>query len=98
MELATRLDTFPGVGPAKAKALAKLGLETVGDLLTYWPRAYEDRTRIYAINDAPPGEAVCVSALVSEAPVTAYIRKGLSTTKCRVVDGSGSLFITFFNQ
>ena len=53
MVLDTPLQSFPGVGPAKAKALAKLGLETVGDLLTYWPRAYEDRTKIYLIAQAP---------------------------------------------
>ena len=74
MELNTSLQTFPGIGPAKAKALAKLGLETVGDLLTYWPRAYEDRTRIYPIAMAPGEEAVCVAALVAETPSTAYIR------------------------
>ncbi len=98
MERNTRLDNFPGVGPAKFKALNKLGLETVGDLLTYWPRAYEDRSRIYSIVEAPLDEAVCVSAIVAEAPVTAYIRKGLNTTKCRVVDGGGSIYVTFFNQ
>ncbi len=98
MELNTSLQTFPGIGPAKAKALAKLGLETVGDLLTYWPRAYEDRTRIYPIAMAPGEEAVCVAALVAETPSTAYIRKGLSITKCKIVDGSGAATAVFFNQ
>lgn len=98
MDRNTPLDSFPGIGPAKLKALNRLGLATVGDLLTYWPRAYEDRTRVYSIAEAPEGGAVCVSALVAEAPVTAYIRKGLSTTKCRIVDGTGSVQVTFFNQ
>ncbi len=98
MDRGTSLNSFPGVGTAKMKALARLGLVTVGDLLTYWPRAYEDRTRVYSISDAPEAEAVCVSALVAETPVTAYIRKGLSTTKCKIVDHTGNVQVTFFNQ
>ena len=98
MTLDTRLEEFSGIGPQRAKALKRLGLETVGDLLTYWPRDYEDRTRIYPISEAPTGEPCCVSALVADTPTTSHIRKGLSTTKCRIVDGSGSANVTFFNQ
>ncbi len=98
MELETRLDTFPGIGPARAKALKRLGLETVGDLLAYYPRAYEDRTRVYAISNAPAEEPVCVSALVAETPTLSRIRKGLTVTKCRIVDHTGSAQVTFFNQ
>ena len=97
MELKTGLETFPGIGPTRAKALKKLGLETVGDLLTYWPRDYEDRSRIYTIAGAP-GEPCCVSAMVADTPTTSRVRKGLSLTKCRIVDGSGSANVTFFNQ
>lgn len=98
MDLGTRLDTFPGIGPARAKALARLGLERVGDLLSYYPRAYEDRTKVYTINDAPTEEPVCISAMVAEAPRSSYVRKGLTVTKVRIVDGSGSAQVTFFNQ
>lgn len=98
MTLETRLDTFAGIGPARAKALARLGLETVGDLLSYYPRAYEDRSRIYAINAAPAEEAVCVSAMVAEVPKLSHIRKGLNVTKVKIVDGSGAAQVTFFNQ
>ena len=98
MELNTPLQSFPGIGPAKAKALAKLGLATAGDLLTYWPRAYEDRTKTYPLAQAPKGEPVCVSALVAEPPASSYIRKGLTITRCKVVDGTGSATAVFFNQ
>ncbi len=98
MDLATRLDTFPGIGPARAKALARLGLETVGDLLSYYPRAYEDRTRMYTISNAPADLPVCVSAMVADSPSVSRIRKGLNVTKCRIVDHTGSAQVTFFNQ
>ena len=98
MDRKTRLDTFPGIGPARARALKKLGLETVGDLLSYYPRAYEDRTKMYAISNAPADLPVCVSAMVAEVPSVSRIRKGLNVTKCRVVDHTGSAQVTFFNQ
>ena len=98
MELNTLLQSFPGVGPAKAKALKRLGLETVGDLLTYWPRDYEDRTRISPLEAVKDGETSCVSVMVAGVPTTSYIRKGLSATKCKIVDGTGEVHVTFFNQ
>ena len=98
MTLETGLETFSGIGPARARALKKLGLETVGDLLTYWPRDYEDRSKIYPIQEAPTEEPCCVSALVADMPTTSRVRKGLTLTKCRIVDGSGSANVTFFNQ
>ena len=98
MDLSTRLDTFGGIGPARFKALGRLGLETVGDLLAYYPRTYEDRSQIYTIDGAPTEEAVCVSAMVAEPPKASYIRKGLNVTKVKIVDGSGAAQVTFFNQ
>ncbi len=98
MTLETGLETFSGIGPARARAFKKLGLETVGDLLTYWPRDYEDRSKIYPIQEAPTEEPCCVSALVADMPTTSRVRKGLTLTKCRIVDGSGSANVTFFNQ
>jgi len=98
MELTTRLDTFPGIGPARAKALARLGLETAGDLLEYFPRDYEDRSKVYDLADAPAGEAVCVRAMVAAHLGTSYIRRGLTVTKCRIADSSATAEVVFFNQ
>ena len=94
----TPVTDFPGVGPARAKKLEKLGILRAADLLTYYPRDYEDRRRIWSIRAAPLGEKVCVSALAAERPVLSYIRKGMELVKLRVVDNSGTLYLTFFNQ
>ena len=98
MDRSTVLTALPGVGPARGKALGRLGLETVGDLLEYYPRSYEDRTRTYSIREAPEGEAVCVEATVAEPPRLSRIRKGLELVKTRAVDAGGMLHLTFFNQ
>jgi len=87
-----------GVGEAREKLMAKLGIETLRDLVGYFPRAYEDRTIIKNINNLTIGETVCVRAMAAETPRLSRIRKGLDLVKLRAVDESGSLDITFFNQ
>ena len=98
LTLGTGLSALPGIGDARARKLAKLGLSTVGELLSYYPRSYEDRTKVTAIGAAVPGEPVCVTAMVAESPRTSRIRSGLDLTKVRVVDESSSMTVTFFNQ
>ena len=87
-----------GVGEARAKAMEKLGLRTLGDLLGYFPRAYEDRRTFYAIADAPLETPVCVKAMVAAPPVNTFVRRGMELLKLRAVDESGALDITWFNQ
>ena len=94
----TPLTDFPGVGEARAKKLAKLGLSTAGDLLDWYPRDYEDRRKVYAIRDAPLEGRVCVSAIAAEHPRLSRIRKGLELVQVKVVDDTGALHLTFFNQ
>ena len=45
-----------GVGEVRAKSLAKLGIHTLGDLVAYFPRSYEDRTKVSPIMAAPLDE------------------------------------------
>ena len=58
------LGTLPGVGPALAATLAKLGLERVQDLWFHLPLRYEDRTRVTAIGDLRPGDRAQVLGTV----------------------------------
>ena len=100
--MAITLDTpvtqFPGVGEVRAKKLEKLGLSTARDLLLYYPRDYEDRRQLCAIREAPLGVRVCVRAMAAEHPRLARIRKGLELVQVKVVDHTGALHLTFFNQ
>ncbi|MBU0984809.1 MAG: ATP-dependent DNA helicase RecG [candidate division Zixibacteria bacterium] len=50
MKLTSPLQYVKGVGPKKAEALAAMGMNTVRDLLDYYPRHYLDRTNVVAIN------------------------------------------------
>ena len=97
-DLGTDVRYIKGVGEQKAKALEKLGIRTLQDLISYFPRAYDDRREIVRIKDLQDGESACVEAMVAATPTLSRIRKGLELVKLRAVDESGTLDITFFNQ
>lgn len=90
--------SLSGVGEKRAQLLEKLGIKTIFDLIEYYPRAYEDRTQVKSIGETELGETVCVEGTVASPVNTRMIRKGLTICKVRVVDDTGALNITFFNQ
>lgn len=97
-DLNTDVRYIKGIGEQRAKSLGKLGIATLRDLIAYFPRAYEDRRTFCKIKDLRPGENACVEAMVASEPTLSRIRKGLELVKLRVVDETGTLDITFFNQ
>jgi ATP-dependent DNA helicase RecG len=86
-----------GVGEKKAEALAELGVETVLDLLTHYPRRYVDRTNQVAIRDLRVGEEALVLGVVKRATAR-RTRQGRALVEVDVFDGSSYLHCTFFNQ
>ncbi|MBQ3103715.1 MAG: ATP-dependent DNA helicase RecG [Oscillospiraceae bacterium] len=97
-DLTTDVRYIKGIGEARARNLKKLGIETLGDRINYFPRAYADRREFTSIANAIPGETVCICAMVASEPKLSRIRKGLELVKVRVVDDSAAMDITFFNQ
>ena len=87
-----------GIGEKKALLFNKLGVFNVRDLVSYFPRKYEDRSSFKPIALTCDGETVCINALAAEDARLVRIRRGLELVKFRVVDESGSVDITFFNQ
>ena len=97
-DLDTSVQYIHGVGPARAKSLEKLGITTLGELISWFPRRYEDRSAVRRIADLEAGESACVEAMVAAPPTLSHIRKGMDLVKVRAVDESGVLDVTFFNQ
>jgi len=87
-----------GVGPARARLLARMGIETVWDLLTHFPRRYEDRAHLKRLTDLQHGEKATVRVMVMAKGATQEIKPGLSVTKVPVTDGQFVAFLTWFNQ
>ena len=97
-DLNTDVRYIKGIGEKKAQALAKLGVFSLYDLVSYFPRKYEDRSTVMPIALTSGGESVCIEALVADTPRLTRVRRGLELVKLRAVDESGSVDITFFNQ
>ena len=96
--LNTDIRYIKGVGEARAKSLAKLGITDLRSLLSYFPRAYDDRRSYKKIADLIPGENACICAVIAGEPKLSRIRKGLDLVKLRAVDETGALELTYFNQ
>ncbi len=96
MKLSTPLDQIKGVGEKTWLQLQAAGLLTVGDLVEFLPRAYEDYTKVSKITELTPGNVVVrgrISAVASR-----YVRRGLHVTTAVLSDESGKVPLTWFNQ
>ena len=97
-ELSTNVRYIKGIGETRAKALEKLGITTLRDLIGYFPRTYEDRTLTRPIRDLTEGENVCVRAMIAADPTAHRIPGGRTIVRTRAVDETGTLDVVFFNQ
>ena len=91
---AIALTSLAGVGASQAGKLAKIGLENIQDLLLHLPLRYEDRTRLYAINDLLPGIFATVEGEVLRTDIS-FGRRRMMTSQ--ISDGTGMLTMRFFN-
>jgi ATP-dependent DNA helicase RecG len=89
---------LPGVGPRHGQTLNRLGLETLEDMLYYFPRRYDDYSQLKPINHLEYGEQVTVIGTV-QSVTNRKVRNGrVSLTEGIVSDGTGNLQVTWFNQ
>ena len=92
------LTVLAGVGPRHASMLTRLGLNTLGDMLYYFPRRYDDYSQLKPIRDIFYGQQVTVIGEVTH--VTSRPLRGGKMTIIEVVitDGTAGLRLTWFNQ
>ena len=94
----TALTQLKGVGAMRAQLFEKLGIQSVGALLRFYPRDYEDWSKPVSILSAPFNEVSIIKAMVV-APVTQVRAKGgMLLFKTVVTDGIRDLNLTFFNN
>ncbi len=98
MDFNASIKYLKGVGEKRAAMLGKLGIHTLWDLLTFYPRVYEDWSNITSIKDAPLNENVCIKAIAGMRCREHKIRKGMTLYKTEVTDGESLIDITFFNN
>ena len=90
------IETLPGVGPSVRKRLAKLGLLTIGDLLSHRPRRYEHPVAERTIAELSGEAEAVIQGTVARA--TARRRGRLHILSAWVRDGTGEIKATWFNQ
>ncbi|MBQ5910664.1 MAG: ATP-dependent DNA helicase RecG [Clostridia bacterium] len=99
--MATETDNIrylKGVGEKRAELFGKLGIDTVGALLRFYPRQYEDWSVITPIAKARGLGEVCIKATVITPVTESYIRKNMVLYKFKVKDESGIMSVTIFNN
>ena len=98
MKLSDSINTVRGVGVKKAAAFARIGIQTVYDLLTYYPRAYEDQSRITPVAELRAGERATVLGVIQTVTEKQTRRRGFTVLTALVGDGTGYAQAVWFNQ
>ena len=92
------LTVLAGVGPRHAAMLTRLGMNTLGDMLYYFPRRYEDYSQLKPIRELFYGQQVTVIGTVTMV-TTRPLRGGkMSIVEAVINDGTAGLRLTWFNQ
>lgn len=98
MEKDVHIQYLKGVGPTRAKLFHKLGIDTVGALLRFFPRTYENWKDTVSILEAAPDTNVCIKAVVAQMPEEHRTHGGKILTKTTATDGTWVMTLTFFNN
>lgn len=94
----THVQYVKGVGPARAKLLKRLGIETLEDILFYFPWRYEDRKNLKKICNLSYGNHETVLCEVVSADIVTTPRKKFKIFELTVKDETGFLKSKWFNQ
>lgn len=92
------IEYLSGIGKKRAELFKNLGIDTVGALLEFYPRLYEDWSNCYSVSNAPLDEQCCVKATVATRVDSFRIRKGLTIFKFKVTDGKMPMYVSIFNN
>jgi ATP-dependent DNA helicase RecG len=96
VNLSTKLSDVKGVGAKTVSLLSAADLETVGDIVNFWPRTYEDYSTITPIAELAPGK-VTIKAR-AEKVASRRVRRAMQVTTASLVDDSGKVSAIWFNQ
>lgn len=87
-----------GIGKSRSALFARLGIQSAGQLLEYYPRTYEDWSSATPVSQIKDGETVCIHATVGTPVNTSRVKGGRLLSKLMVFDESGSMQLVYFNN
>lgn len=97
MQLSDKVEVLKGVGPKKAKLFHDHGIDTLEDLLYFFPRKYEDRRQVSSIAELTPGKDCLIEGKVLSRRYSGNPYKKNTPLSLLVSDETGSVEILFFN-
>ena len=97
MELNENIQFLKGVGPAKVKLLNNVGIYTLEDLITYYPRDYEDRGKPRKIEDLQDGEEALIKGYMASRFQVINTRR-MKICKLLIKDDTGAIEMVWYNQ
>lgn len=92
------IQSVKGIGESRAALFYKLNIHTLEDIITYFPRDYEDRSNLKKIFQLEDGETCAFEGVIMSRVAESKPRKGLTIQKLQVRDDSGIIIATWFNQ
>ena len=98
IDLKQSVQYIKGVGPQRAALLQKLNIYTLEDLITYFPRDYEDRSKPKELYECFDGEEATIEVIAVSRLTDTRIRNGKTMQKLQVRDETATATITWFNQ
>ena len=98
IQLKKPVQYLKGVGEAKAALFQRLGIFSVGDVITHYPRDYEDRSKLKKIEELQDGEQCSFEGMIASKVVESRPRKGLLLSRVSISDGTGLINALWFNQ
>jgi len=98
VDLKQSVQYVKGVGPNRVKLLNNIGIRTLEDLITYFPRTYEDRSKPKKISELIDGQEALIEVMATSNMSEVRIGKNRTILKLIVRDESGACIITWFNQ
>ena len=98
LDLTKDVKYVKGVGPNRVKLLNKIGIYNLGDLITYYPRDYEDRSKPRMIQNLVDGEDSLIKAVAVSRVVEIRLKNRMCMYKLVVQDETAKCTIIWFNQ
>lgn len=96
--LSMSIQYIKGVGPKKAYSLKRLNINTIGDLIYFIPRDYEDRTSVSTLRQANLGEKTTLEVEITGIASITRPKRNMSILKVPIKDGSAPGYMIWFNQ
>jgi len=98
LTLDTKIENLSKVGATTAKRLKNLGLETIQDLLFYFPFRYDNFSEVTAIKDLQPNTAANIVGEIDLIQNKKSLRTKMNITEALVNDGTDTIKVVWFNQ